>query len=159
MSWKSIWIYLKSQNKFWNLKIWFKSENPAWKFISNMDLQSGSMCMYSTLSFDKIECIAQCTWHHSVGSMFEMDENFSDWIQMDFQEIKVLGMIVNIIYLHHSTMILTYIHFEAQLYIYRTGFRGKVSRETTQKIFKEWFHQKLLQWCWKLDKSLIRGRP
>ena len=26
ISWKSTWIYLKSLIKFWNLKIWFKSE-------------------------------------------------------------------------------------------------------------------------------------
>ena len=57
ISWKSIWIYLKSQIEFWNFIIWFKSEKkyPVWNFISNVDLWSGSMCMYSTLSHDKLE--------------------------------------------------------------------------------------------------------
>ena len=33
MFWKSVWIYLKSQNKFWNLKIWFKSENKLFRLF------------------------------------------------------------------------------------------------------------------------------
>ena len=39
ISWKSTWIYLKSQIEFWNLKIQFKSEKfySGWKSILNMD--------------------------------------------------------------------------------------------------------------------------
>ena len=40
MFWKSIWINLKYNFEFWNLKIWLKSVyffHRVWKFISNMD--------------------------------------------------------------------------------------------------------------------------
>ena len=53
ISWKSIWIYLKSQMEFWNLKIEFKSE----KVLSLLKIHFKyglSMCMYSSLSCDKV---------------------------------------------------------------------------------------------------------
>ena len=58
ISWKSIWICLKSQIEFWNLKIQFQSEKvlsclktlfPTWI------LWSAAMCVYSSLSSDKVE--------------------------------------------------------------------------------------------------------
>ena len=58
ISWKSIWIYLKSQIQFQNLKIWFKSEKSLSClkiYFKQMDPRSGAMCMYSTLSHDKLE--------------------------------------------------------------------------------------------------------
>ena len=57
ISWKPVWIYLKSQIEFWNLKSWYKSWffYPLWKFISNMEPWSGRMCVDSTLSHDELE--------------------------------------------------------------------------------------------------------
>ena len=58
ISWKSVWIYLKSQIEFWNLKIWFKSEKKnilSENLFQTWASRSGSVCMYSTLSRDKLE--------------------------------------------------------------------------------------------------------
>ena len=57
MSWTSFSIYLKSQNKFWNLKILFKSEKNiiSEKLFQRRTSQSGSMWVYQTLSHDKLE--------------------------------------------------------------------------------------------------------
>ena len=60
ISWKSIWIYLKSQIKFWNLKIenliqMWKSFIPSENLFQIWILQSGAMCVYSSLLRDKFE--------------------------------------------------------------------------------------------------------
>ena len=57
ISWKFIWIYLKSQIKFWNLKVNLdlKFFYPFWRFISNMELWSGAMFVDSTFSRDDLE--------------------------------------------------------------------------------------------------------
>ena len=74
ISWKSIWIYLKSQIEFWNLKILFRFENflPVYKFISKMGpvewcLWCGCVKVYHMIRLNTR------TFSHSAGSMFEID--------------------------------------------------------------------------------------
>ena len=62
--WKSIWVYLKYQIKFWKFNRNLKSFYSVWKFISNM--RSGAMCVYSSLSCGKVE-------YMHIASMFKTD--------------------------------------------------------------------------------------
>jgi hypothetical protein len=70
MSSKSIWIYLKSQIEFWNLRILSEYLFQTWTFLS------GAISVYSTFSHDRR------LLHHSEGSMFEI--NF----QTEFSNFK-----------------------------------------------------------------------
>ena len=93
----------KLENPFefiWNLKSSFEIRKcnlnliisyPIWKLISIMDPEE--LCHVIRLN--------TLTWHHSVRSMFEINvQTFKfqssiwdfKWIQMNFQEIKVLGI-------------------------------------------------------------------
>jgi hypothetical protein len=70
MSWKSVWIYLKSQIKFWNLKILFKSE---WNScISNFYFKHKVVPWVCIQTYHVIDSNTH-TWHHSDGFMFEID--------------------------------------------------------------------------------------
>ena len=70
MSWKSVWIYLKSQIKFWNLKILFKSE---WNScISNFYFKHKIVPWVCIQTYHVIDSNTH-TWHHSDGFMFEID--------------------------------------------------------------------------------------
>ena len=48
MSWTSVWIYLKSQIKFWNLKIWSRSENILSFVIQRWTPQSEKLSNFKT---------------------------------------------------------------------------------------------------------------
>ena len=48
MSWTSVWIYLKSQTKFWNLKIWSRSENILSFVIQRWTPQSEKLSNFKT---------------------------------------------------------------------------------------------------------------
>ena len=66
-----IWIYLKSQRKFWNLKIWFKSEKKIilLEIYFKCGLRRVVQCVriwpYHVINLNTH------TRYHSVGSMFE----------------------------------------------------------------------------------------
>ena len=85
-SWKSVWIYLKSQNKFWNLKIWFKSENKL--FCLKIYFKCGPRRVVQCACIQPYHVINlnTRTRHRSVGSMFEII--FSDRIILFQIEIK-----------------------------------------------------------------------
>ena len=62
LSWKSVWIYLRSQIEFWVLK--FENLIQIWKscilsenLFQNWTPQNGTMSLYSTLSHDLFEFI------------------------------------------------------------------------------------------------------
>ena len=86
MSWKSVWIYLKSQNKFWNVKIWFKSENKL--FCLKIYFKCGPRRVVQCACIQPYHVINlnTRTRHRSVGSMFEII--FSDRIILFQIEIK-----------------------------------------------------------------------
>ena len=78
MSLKSIWIYLISHIKFWNLKSWFRSEKNF--FCLKIYFKYGP--------FGVVPCVCMinlntCTWHHSAESLFEISNRilkFVNWI-------------------------------------------------------------------------------
>ena len=72
-SWKSIWIYLKSQIKFWNLKIQSKLE--ILLSCLKIHFRHGPCGVVSCAFFQVYHVVRlnMCTLHHSTGSMFEID--------------------------------------------------------------------------------------
>ena len=72
MSWKSIWIYLKSQIEFWNLKIEFKSENflSLLKFYFKHGPRGVVQC--ACIQPYRMINLKTCGWHRSSGFMFEI---------------------------------------------------------------------------------------
>ena len=95
--------------KFENLiQIW-KRFIPSENLFQTWSMQSGVMCVDLTLSCDKLEYTHMAALHriHVGNKVFRQDKTFSDWnwifkfqnsiwdfkqIQMDFQEIIVLGI-------------------------------------------------------------------
>ena len=68
MSWKSVWIYLKSQIKFWNLKIWSRSENLLFFVIQRWTPQSEKL-QNSIWDFRYFQMNFQET-HRSFGHLY-----------------------------------------------------------------------------------------
>ena len=66
MSWKSVWIYLKSQIEFNSeiflsfLKIYFKH-------------RPGGAVQCACIQNNHMINLTTCTWHHSAGSMYEIN--------------------------------------------------------------------------------------
>ena len=92
ISWKSIWIYLKSQIEFWSLKIESKSE----KVLSPLKIYfKCGLCRVVPCACIQVYHVIRFnthTWQHSVGSMFEINfqneqENFR--FELNFQISKL----------------------------------------------------------------------
>ena len=92
ISWKSIWIYLKSQIKFWNLKIWLKSEIFLSCLKINFKHGAWGVVPCACIQVCHVVRLNTCTLHHSAGSMFEIDFQTGQFFfifQLNFKILKL----------------------------------------------------------------------
>ena len=112
ISWKSIWIYLKSQIEFWNLKVWLKTE--IFLYHVKIYFKHGPCGVVPCACIQVYHVITLNTSAHIVllckyvlNNIFRWDNIFSDvnkifkfqnsiwdfkYIQTDFQNIEVLSI-------------------------------------------------------------------
>ena len=86
MSWKFVWMYLKSQNKFWNLKFWFKSEKKNFSSENLLKRGPGRVVQCECIQPYHLINLNTRTWQHSIGFMLEI--KFSDRIKLFQIEIE-----------------------------------------------------------------------